>query len=108
MSLNRQFGANYLFDLKQKYNNLAIQDLVMNTGSSEYYRETESGLMQKVAPIYKVPDYNNGRAHFFASEKRVLGLSFSTLYFNVFVIWLMSLFLYVALYYNWFRKLLRQ
>jgi hypothetical protein len=80
----------------------------MNTGSSEYYRETESGLMQKVAPIYKVPDYNNGRAQFFASEKRVLGLSFSTLYFNVFVIWLMSLFLYVALYYNWFRKLLRQ
>jgi ABC-type multidrug transport system ATPase subunit len=108
MSINSQFGANYLYDLKQKYNNLAIQDLVMNTGSSEYYRETENGLMQKIAPIYKVPDYNNGRAHFFASEKRVLGLSIPTLYFNVFVIWLMSLFLYAALYYNWFRKLFRQ
>jgi ABC-type multidrug transport system ATPase subunit len=108
MNLNNQFGSNYLYDLKQKYNNLAIQDLVMNSGSSEYYRETESGLMQKIAPIYKVPDYNNGRAQFFASEKRVPGLSISTLYFNVFVIWLMSLFLYIALYYNWFRKLLRQ
>jgi ABC-type multidrug transport system ATPase subunit len=108
LNLNRQFGANYLYDLKQKYHNLAIQDLVMNTASSEYYRETETGLMQKVAPIYKVPDYNNGRAHFFASGKRVLGLFFPTLYFNVLIIWLMSLFLYVALYYNWFRKLFRQ
>ncbi len=108
MNLNGQFGPNYLYDLKQRYNNLAVQDLVMNTGSSEYYRETESGLMQKIAPIYKEPDYNNGRAHFFASEKIVLGLSIPTLYFNIFVIWLMSLFLYAALYYNWFRKLLRQ
>ncbi len=108
VNLNSQFGANYLYDLKQNYNNLAIRDLVMNTGSSEYYRETEAGLMQKIAPIYKEPDYNNGRAHFFASEKRVLDLSIPTLYFNVFVIWFMSLFLYAALYYNWFRKLFRQ
>ena len=106
MRLNRQFGKNYLFGLKQKYNNLAIENLVLNTGSNEYYRETKGGLMQKIAPVYKVPDYNSGRAHFLASEKRIFSLSIPTLYFNVAIIWLMTLFLYTALYFNWFRKIL--
>ena len=106
--LNRQFGKNYLFDLKQQYHNLAIENLVMNGGSNEYYRETSSGLMQKVAPVYKVPDFNNGRAHFLASEKRIGSLSVSTLMFNILIIWLMTLFLYVALYFNWLRKIVNK
>ncbi|MEI7523364.1 MAG: ATP-binding cassette domain-containing protein [Mariniphaga sp.] len=106
--LNHQFGKNYLFDLKQKYHNLAIENLVMNGGSNEYYRETSSGLMQKVAPVYKVPDFNFGRAHFLASEKRVFSVSVPTLAFNVLVIWLMTIFLYVALYFDWIRKILNR
>ena len=108
LSLNRQFGSNYLFDLKQKHNNLAIEDLVLNAGSKEYYRETTSRLMQKIAPVYKVPDFNNGRAHFLASEKRVLSQSFRTLFFNVSVIWLMTIFLYITLYFDLFRKILNK
>ena len=106
--LNHKFGKNYLFDLKQKYHNLAIENLVMNGGSNEYYRETSSGLMQKVAPVYKIPDFNFGRAHFLASEKRVFSVSVPTLAFNVLVIWLMTIFLYVALYFDWIRKILNR
>ncbi len=106
--LNQQNGRNYLFDLKQRYNNLAIENLVMNTGSNEYFRETRTGLMQKVAPIYKTPDFNTGRAHFLASEKRVFSISVNTLVFNILIIWLMSLFLYAALYYNWLRRILNR
>ena len=57
--LNHDNGKNYLFDLKQKYHNLAIENLVMNGGSDEYFRETATGLTQKVAPIYKVPDFSD-------------------------------------------------
>ena len=105
-NLNHQFGRNYLFNLKQHNHNLAIENLVMNGGSNEYYRETSSGLMQKVAPVYKIPDFNFGRAHFLASEKRVFSVSVPTLAFNVLVIWLMTIFLYVALYFDWIRKIL--
>jgi hypothetical protein len=62
--------------------------------------------MQKIAPVYKSPDFNSGRAHFLASEKRILSLSIPTLWFNTGVIWLMCIFLYIALYYNWLRKLI--
>ena len=104
--LNQQNGKNFLFDLKQKYNNLAIENLALNAGSKEYFRETRTGLMQKVAPVYKIPDFNSGRAHFMASEKRVFSLSINTLAFNILIIWLMSVFLYAALYFNWLRKII--
>jgi ABC transport system ATP-binding/permease protein len=103
--MNQQFGKNYFFDLKQQYHNLAIESLVMNGGSKEYYRETATGLTQKVAPIYKVPEFNNGRAHFLASEKIIFSFSFNTLAFNVAIIWLMSIFLYLVLYFDWIRKI---
>jgi hypothetical protein len=106
LNLNKQQGKDYLFNLKQKYHNLAIEDLVLNTNTKEYFRETKSGLMQKVAPVYKAPDFNTGRAHFLTSEKRILSLEVSTLWFNIVIIWLMSLFLYTALYFNWLRKLI--
>ena len=106
--LNQQFGKNYLFDLKQSYHNLAIENLVLNGGSNEYYRETASGLMQKIAPIYKEPDFNNGRSHFLASEKRIFSFSVVTLFFNILIIWIMSAFLYLMLYYDWIRKILNK
>jgi len=104
--LNQQNGRNYLFDQKQKYHNLGIENLALNGGSNEYFRETRTGLMQKVSPVYKVPDFNTGRAHFMASEKRFFSLSVSTLVFNILIIWLMTIFLYAALYYNWLRKII--
>ena len=106
--LNQQNGKNYLFDLKQQYNNLAIENLVLNAGSNEYFRETKTGLMQKVAPVYKEPDFNNGRAHFLASEKLIFSIPVDTLIFNIMIIWLMSLFLYAALYWDWLRKIVNK
>jgi ABC transport system ATP-binding/permease protein len=104
LDMNRLNGKNFLYDLKQRYHNLAIEELVMNSRSKEYFRETNTGLMQKVAPVYKNPDFDMGRAHFLASEKKLFSLSVRTLLFDVSIIWLMSLFLYMALYYNWLRK----
>jgi len=106
LGFTQQYGPDYLFGQKQKYHNLAIEDLVLNANSNEYFRETGTGLMQKVAPIYKAPDFNTGRAHFLASEKKLGSLAIKTLYFDVVVIWLMSLLLYLALYYNWIRNFL--
>jgi hypothetical protein len=62
--------------------------------------------MQKIAPIYKDPDFTNGRAHFLASQKNFFGYSVDTLFFNLGMIWLMSAFLYISLYYKWLRKML--
>ncbi len=105
-ALNRSHGEDFLYNKKMKYHNKALENLMLNTGSKEYYRETANGIMQKVAPVYKKPDFPNGRAHFLASGKNLSGWNISTLYFNTGIIWLMSFLLFFSLYFDWIRKIL--
>lgn len=105
--IEKKEGDQYLYIQKMKHHNKSLEILALNSDSKDFYRETPYGYMQKVAPIYKEPDTIYGRAHFLASQKNVLGYTIDTFIFNLTVIWLMSLFLYVVLYYDWLRKLLR-
>jgi ABC transport system ATP-binding/permease protein len=106
LEMNKEKGKGYLFALKQKHHNKALEDLVLNISAKELFRETKNGIMQKIAPVYKKPDFAYGRSHFLSSEKRLAGLSIGTLYFNLAIIWLMIVFLYLALYFDWLRKLI--
>jgi hypothetical protein len=104
--LNKEKGDQFLFEQKMKFHNKSLEALVLNSETKEFYRETPYGYMQKIAPIYKDPDFTNGRSHFLASQKNLFGYAVDTFIFNVGMIWLMSTFLYIALYYNWLRKLM--
>lgn len=104
--LNRENGSQFLYDQKMKYHNKSLEVLVLNSETKTFFRETPFGFMQKIAPIYKDPDFSNGRAHFLASEKNLFGYSVGTFIFNLGMIWLMIVFLYIVLYFNWLRKLL--
>lgn len=108
MQISKSGGKDFLFTQKMKYHNKSLEDLVMNAGagSKEYYRVTDNTIMQKVAPVFKKPDFNNGRAHFLSSEKIVGRTILSTLIFNLLIIWLMNILLYVSLYFDWLRKIL--
>jgi ABC-type multidrug transport system ATPase subunit len=104
--INAEKGNRFLYDQKMKYHNKSLETFVLNSETKQFYRETPYGYVQKIAPIYKTPDYNYGRAHFLASEKILFGKTYGTTAFNIGVMWLMSAFLYVALYFDWLRKLL--
>jgi ABC transport system ATP-binding/permease protein len=104
--IHAEKGKDYLFSLKQHHHNRALEELVLNISAKELFRETRNGIMQKVAPIYKKPDFDYGRSHFLSSEKRLAGIAISTLHFNLAMIWLMSLLLYLALYFDWIRKII--
>jgi ABC-type multidrug transport system ATPase subunit len=104
--LNKENGDDFLYNQKMKYHNKSLEVLVLNSETDEFFRETPFGYMQKIAPIYKEPDFKNGRAHFLASEKNLFGITLGTFIFNLGILWLMIAFLYIALYYNWLRKLL--
>jgi hypothetical protein len=103
--INRERGDSFLYEEKMKYHNKSLETLALNTESGVIYHETSCGIMQKIAPIYKSPDFHNGRAHFLASQKNLFGISIGTLSFNLTIIWLMCIFLYIALYFDWLRKI---
>ncbi len=104
--LEKENGEQFLYNQKMKYHNKSLEALVLNSETKEKYRETPYGYMQKIAPIYKEPDFKNGRAHFLASHKNLFGYPVGAFAFNLGMIWLMISILYIALYYNWLRKLL--
>lgn len=104
--LSKEFGDQYLYQEKMKYHNKSLEELVLNSTTKEYYRETPDGYVQLIAPVFKAPDFHNGRAHFLASRKDFFGISVGTYTFNLAIIWLMIIFLYLSLYFDWLRKLI--
>ena len=103
--MNKEKGQGYLYDQKMKFHNKSLETLVLNTEAKDFFRVTPCGIMQKIAPVYKIPDHRNGRAHFLASVKNFYGIAVDTLIFNLGIIWLMCIFLYIALYFDWLRKI---
>lgn len=93
---------------KNEYQNEAIAELVKNT--TEQHRIVRSGnqLIQKIFPIYKDPDPKHiidFDAQFYMPSKHFLNRNIDTLYFNLGVIWAMSILLSLTLYFEVLRKI---
>lgn len=97
--------------LSERFRNLAVDKMVKNTEEQTKIIEYRGELVQKASPVFKFPEERGNpldfRTHFFAAVKPFMGRNWDTVYFNVFVLWLMSGFLYVALYHNWLKKLVQ-
>jgi ABC transport system ATP-binding/permease protein len=90
-----------------RHHNTAIDKLVRNTDSGTRLYEDGSTLVRTFEPVYQPPQSSHlldYRSHFFAPEKHFLGFRLDTYAFNIGVIWLMTLLLFVTLYFELFRK----
>lgn len=95
---------NYL-KLKDEYENESLNDLVTNRTTPYRILDLEGKYVQKIDPIYLDPvDSNTGRAHFFAPRKKLLDKYYDTYWFNISVIWIMSLILGITLYFDVLKK----
>ncbi|MDH5380326.1 MAG: ATP-binding cassette domain-containing protein [Cyclobacteriaceae bacterium] len=98
-----------LGEYKNKYYNESLADLVTNISVKDRILEHEGKLIQQINPIFKDPkpsgllDY---RTQFFVPTKHFLGIYMDTYYFNIIIIWIMSLFLYFTLYFEVLAKLI--
>jgi hypothetical protein len=94
---------------KDAYYNQSLADLVQNINTKARILEADGKLIQQVDPIFQDPtpthalDYSTG---FFFPTKNALGISISTYWFNLAVVWLMSIALYITLYFESLKKLL--
>ncbi len=95
---------------RERYQNEQIENMVTNRNVEDRIVEYKGRLIQKINPIFLDPavikhslDF---RTHFFAPNKYFSGYLIPTLYFNLGLIWLMSLLLYLTLYFKFFKKLI--
>lgn len=96
-----------LNELKNQYFNESLADLVKNVSVKDRIIEFKGELIQQINPVFVSPEPTHAldyRAQFFAPEKNLFGSMISTFWFNILVIWLMTLMLYVTLYFEWLRK----
>ncbi|MCF6242148.1 MAG: ATP-binding cassette domain-containing protein, partial [Bacteroidales bacterium] len=77
--------------------NQSVANLVLNTYSVKKIIAYHNEIVQLKDPIFHIPDSNYGRAHFYAPVKRIGRLSIATFWFNLMIIWIMSLGMYLAL-----------
>jgi hypothetical protein len=91
--------------------NESVSATVENISSSERIVEFDGMLTQKIYPIYmdrhKSKHLIDFSANMFQPTKYFFGNMFNTLYFNVAVIWTMTLFLYVSLYFDLLKKIIK-
>ncbi|MCT4639950.1 MAG: ATP-binding cassette domain-containing protein [Bacteroidales bacterium] len=105
-NLTDSLGRSGILAFKQKYHNNALTNWVLDRTSVDKIIETDSELIQKKDPIYKMPESNFGRAHFYAPYKQFNGELIDTVWFNVFVIWLGSFIAYIVLLLDLFKGII--
>lgn len=95
---------------KNLYYNESLADLVKNVNTKERLVVHDERLIQQIDPIFQDPqpmhplDYRTG---FLFPTKSLLGMQFSTYLFNSIAIWLMTLSLYIMLYFEVLRKFIK-
>jgi len=95
--------------LKDNYYNESVADYVKKVMEKNKIIEYEDKLIQHVDPVYNDPEPRNFldfRTHFYAPRKYFMGTFFSTYWFNLSAIIVMTLILYITLYYGALYKLL--
>jgi len=97
-------GSEAFYQFQRQHDNTALEDLVKNKNELEKITEYNNRLIRKFEPIYMIPTSRIGRAHFYAPVKIIGDRSVDTLCFNIMVIWLMSIILYITLYFDVIRK----
>ncbi|NJM14500.1 MAG: hypothetical protein HC896_03175 [Bacteroidales bacterium] len=95
-----------VIDLQQEHHNKNLEDLLLNKQSLNKIILHQEKLTRKTEPVYYVSSSNCGRSHFLGYKKTFLGMQTDTFWFNVAVAWAMTVLLYIALYYDWLRKIL--
>jgi hypothetical protein len=93
---------------KEHYVNASVSDVVKNTSTSDRIVEIDGKFVQKIYPIYldehKPKHALDFSANLFQPTKHFLGRNFDTLFFNISVIWSMTILLYIALYFDLLKK----
>jgi len=106
--LIKELGGNKeaLDKLKQDHNNNSLSDIVLNKQELNKIVEGEDRFIQIFEPIYRLPESNYGRAHFYSPVKIFFGKSIDTFWFNMIVIWIATLAMYILLCFDGLSKIL--
>ncbi len=92
---------------KNRLVNENISDIVRKVFEKNKILREGDKIIQNIDPIYQLPEpanYLDFRTHFFAPKKYFAGHFFETIWFNIVMVWIFTVFLYLVLYFDLLRK----
>jgi ABC-type multidrug transport system ATPase subunit len=92
--------------LRDDYFNKSLEEFVKDKNETTKTIVYKGELVQKLDPIFMDSKYNFIRAHFYAPEKNLFGTKVDTYVVNIIVLWIMTSFLYLILYFRLLKRLL--
>ena len=98
-------GRDGVYQFKQTYYNQALADLVLNRNEVNKMIEINYQLIQKKDPVFMSPDSKFGRSHFYSHVKRIGNFYIDTYWFNLAVVWLGTVFLFLTLWADVLRRM---
>jgi ABC transport system ATP-binding/permease protein len=93
--------------IKDDHYNESISSIVRREFEKNKIVRQGNHLVQMADPIYQIPEPANlwsFRTHFFAPMKHFGGKFFETLWFNITLVWILTILLYVVLYFDLLTK----
>ncbi len=100
---------NYLH-FKHEFSNAKLEDFVLNTNEvKSQVMKIDNKVIRRFKPVF-INSLENSffSAPYYSYKKTFLGMSLDTIWYNVIIIWLMTITLYFALYLDILRKLLEK
>ena len=99
IELERELGKDGLYHLQKDYYNEKLAELVLNKRAvKKIFHSPDNRLIQKKDPIFMEPVSDIGRAHFYAPCKIIKNHRFETYVFNMTVLWIWSVLMFLLLW----------
>jgi ABC transport system ATP-binding/permease protein len=103
-SVEKKIGIEKYNWLKENFTNKRLSEVVLNGDAKQQSIETARKIIQKYEPAYMKPVSRYGRTQFYAPYKQIGKIVTDTFWFNILVLWVVTLILYITLYYNLLQK----
>lgn len=87
LNLKDSLGTEKFSKLQNENLNIPLLSYVSSKKGSKNFIEENGEIVQTNDPIFRLPDNNFGRSHFFAPQKLMNKYYYDTTYFNLFVLW---------------------
>ncbi len=97
------------YRFRDNYHNEAVADIVKKVYETNKILEFRHELIQHYDPIYQDPVVKSKldfRSHFFSPKKHFWGKYYDTYWFNICVVWILTIIFYIILYFELLKKLI--
>ncbi|MGZ3901264.1 MAG: ATP-binding cassette domain-containing protein, partial [Bacteroidia bacterium] len=105
-------GARKDREIKSRFVNNQLEETVTASLEKEKIAVSDDKLVQVIDPVYLDPITSNKifglNAHFFSPVKYLFNYALPTYYFNLLVIWLINLVVFIVLYFDLLKRLLNK